>query len=865
MEQRSAPARIAALARHPHTPVWMLTACIAFSSAVLWNSVLRLLDAPASPISLPWWLIAIGFAVVESFVVSLHFRSESGSVSLLEVPLIFGLLFTSPSMLWWAMILGAVGGLYGVRRQTPVKLAFNVANLSLHVGIAAWLFSTIVGGADPMGLRGWLAIFVATSLSAIVEISMINVVIGVTEGRLLVRKALDVTVFGWMIAAVNSVQALIAAIVIVAEPWGVLLLLCSLAMLFIAYRAYVAERDHREQVEFLHNSTRALRDSNETTAAVSALLDEATSMFRATMAEMVLFTRPESDEPAAWFGRNDGVHDQRSIDADAEAQAYEIAELAREPVLAVDETAPQLLRAYLDANDLKDAMFGTLRSEQGAVGIFVVADRLGTVTSFTQHDLRLFENLVDQAALALENDQLEQTLAQLRDLETELAHQARYDALTGLANRSLFHTRLNEQLQDDPYADAHVLYVDLDDFKLVNDRLGHAAGDALLKEVAERIEEVIRPIDLAARLGGDEFAVMLLSTIESEAVATRIIQTLSAPFLLGPDEVRIGASVGISIRTAESKADSLLHEADLAMYAAKDRGKGSVVTYSASLQQNLTRKQALQTSLRRAISEERFEVHYQPVVRLADLAIVGAEALVRWRHRSGRLLSPADFINEAERSGLILAIDNQVRQAVVEAIPTFDAATENDFFVSVNLSARHLQQPEFVNRFASDIMAGRINPRNLVLEVTETAFVRDLQAASEQLQQIRTLGVRIALDDFGTGYSSLSYLRDLPLDLLKIAQPFIADMILKGDPTFVQAITTLSKTLSLTVVAEGVEDEATLSTLQDIECDLGQGFHFARPMSGEDLLDLMHGSNGSFAGSQHGNLQVSPSARRGGT
>jgi len=837
--ERDIRTRLASETVRQRLPVWALIASIAALSLGLWGIVLPTLAIPSTELSAPWWLLALAFALVESFVVNLHFRSESGSFSLLEIPLVFGLLFTEPSLLWVAIIVGSGPSLFFIRRQAPIKVVFNVANLSLHVAVACIIFSAVLGDTSPLEPRGWIALFAATTLTSILELSCITAVIALTERQFSIRRARNTVAFGWLVATANTLQALIAVLIVVVEPWGAILLTGSTAVLFVAYRAYVSERDHRERVEFLYHSTRTLRESAETNSAVPVLLEEATSMFRAGVAELILFGSPDSGEPAMRFQLRDGDHLTEPVTDGRLLQIDKLTLLAEMPFLAFGEAAPSLVRSHLDDLGVNDAMIGTLRSDQRPIGLLIVGDRLGNVVTFTSEDLHLFKNLVEQSAVALENDQLEQALARLRELESELSLQARYDLLTGLANRNLFNTQLDERLATSPDDPLSLLYIDLDDFKLVNDRLGHSAGDLLLTEVARRIEAVIRPSDVAARLGGDEFSVMLTSQHDANAVAHRIIGTLSAPFQIGPDEVRIGASVGIAPYTASQTAATLLHEADLAMYAAKDRGKGSVAWYSSALLKDQSRQQALQTDLRRAISDEEFDVVYQPIVRLRDLEIVGAEALVRWHRSDDEILTPAAFIVEAERSGLIMSIDRLVRRLVFDHVGDFNAIAGPEFFTSLNLSARHLHDPHLVAEFEEDIEICGVDASNLIVEVTESAFVGDASMASRLLQELRALGIRIALDDFGTGYSSLSYLRELPIDFLKIAHPFIKDLVTPNGPSFVNAIASLGHNLSLTVIAEGIEDFRELNILQDLDCDLGQGFHFARPMPYRDLLKTL--------------------------
>ena len=535
------------------------------------------------------------------------------------------------------------------------------------------------------------------------------------------------------------------------------------------------------------------------------------------------------------------THRESGFQADAitepeETEALSVASAAQRPILVAGGRGSDEIAEWLADHEVGEAMVGALPSEDRIVGLLVVGDRLGNVATFTEADLRLFTTLAEHAALSLEKDQLGQALGQLRELGQELERQAKYDELTGLANRTMFTSRLDELYLTDGN-DGCVLYVDLDDFKPVNDTFGHAAGDALLTQVASRIEAAIRSNDLAARLGGDEFAVLVSAGDGAEAVAQRLVGSLSAPFRIESNEVRIGASVGLAHRAGALSTSELLLHADTALYAAKEEGKGMVVTYGDHLRTNSTGQQTLFSDLRRAIAHEEFEVHYQPIVALDDLSIVGAEALVRWRLPSGQLVSPAEFIPEAEQSGLITAVDRLVRLEVLEQLHVLRQIDQR-FFISINLSARHLRRPSLVDEIAADLVASGAPVDGLVIELTESALAGDTDVAATRLAEVRALGPRIALDDFGTGFSSLSYLRALPVDLIKIAQPFIRDMT-GGDPTFVSAIVGLGQKLGFTTVAEGIEEERAVDMLQGIGCDLGQGYHFAHPMELGELTKLL--------------------------
>lgn len=551
-------------------------------------------------------------------------------------------------------------------------------------------------------------------------------------------------------------------------------------------------------------------------------------MFRSARGDLYVFTRPEEPGSGALFRFAGGATVAHPLEDDAAANR--LAELAPEPVIA---TPGEGVWGDRLGSGVRDAMVGVLHGARRDIAVLVVANRLGNVTSFTAEDLRLFETLVQHAAVALENDQLEQALGEMRRLEQDLAHQANHDTLTGLANRQLFGEELAGHL--DRGSSVSVLYIDLDDFKVVNDTLGHDAGDHVLVEVARRIGSVIRPTDTAARLGGDEFAVVLPDSVQPELVARRLIQSLHDPFLIGDHDAQIGASIGVATSaTGQIEASVLLNDADVAMYSAKSAGKGSVVVFEPSMKEHVSKQRRIRTQLRRAIDLDEFEVAYQPIVDLETGRVAGAEALVRW-HAPDGVQMPGTFIGEAERAGPIVPIDRNVLSKVVDRLDDLSSAVEAPTFVSVNLSARNFQQDDLIDHFARTLMHAGADPSRLVAEITETALLRDPDRTVDLLIELRSLGVRIALDDFGTGYSSLSYLRRLPVDILKIAQPFVSDVAV--DDTFVRTMVDLGKNLGLTIVAEGIEEPEQLDTLRGLGCDLGQGYHFAQPMPYDRLLE----------------------------
>ncbi|MGK7890157.1 MAG: putative bifunctional diguanylate cyclase/phosphodiesterase [Leptolyngbyaceae cyanobacterium] len=443
-----------------------------------------------------------------------------------------------------------------------------------------------------------------------------------------------------------------------------------------------------------------------------------------------------------------------------------------------------------------------------------------------------------------------QDITAKQDIEQRLIHNAFHDALTGLPNRSLFMRKLDAMVQTCRHHNTSrtcgVFFIDLDDFKFINDSLGHSVGDALLIDVALRLEQCIRTSDLIARLGGDEFAVLLYQLKNEDAmlaIADRMLESLSQPFNIHSHEVFTGVSIGIALMHPDIRSSEvLLRNADTAMYRAKEAGKSCYRVFTPEMYAQAVTRLEIESDLRRALEKNEFEVYYQPILSLRSRSLIGFEALVRWRHSEKGLVSPGEFIPIAEATGFINTLGHWVLQQACAQTQRWQSQypTQRPLTISVNLSAKQFSQPNLADKIKQVLEDTGLSSHCLKLEITESVLMDHADAATSMIDEIKQMGVRFAIDDFGTGYSSLGYLHRFAVDTLKIDQSFIRSLDTDVEKVeLVRTILTLAWNLGMDVVAEGIETKRHLAQLRLLKCDYGQGYFFAKPLPAQKMTDLL--------------------------
>jgi diguanylate cyclase (GGDEF)-like protein len=688
--------------------------------------------------------------------------------------------------------------------------------------------------ASPVELRGWL--IGATTVALIAAINLLLLLIisaGFVDKRWRRPPLVPMLAQLGIYIGLCTAGGLVAVSLVWVNIWGAGLVIVIAIAANLAYRATVVSGQRYANLEKLYDFTRHLSALSEDRDATITVLEEARSLLLASRGELVV----PLDAPL------DGLILRCSLDGDESPHfekgvplsSFDILIGMRGASLLDARSDDQLLSSSMKKKGLRDALVAPLQREDPKAGYLLVANRAFQREGFSQADLRFFETLAVNAGVALRSSHL---LEQLRDEAAAREHQAYHDTLTGLPNWLYFTERLDAALKGGPENDVAVMFIDLDRFREVNDTLGHAIGDAILIELASRLRPFAGDQSVVARLGGDEFSVLLRATdgVSIEAASERLMGIIKQPFAVRGLLLDIGASMGVAVATAHDGSGdgaSLMRHADIAMYVAKEAG-GGVRFYNPAEDRSDVRSLTLATDLRRAIEQETLEVWYQPVVKLLTGEVIGCEALLRWTHDEHGPISPVEFIPVAESAGLIDPLTWWVLDRALAQLRSWRELIPG-LTVAVNLSARSLTNGRVPDRVDAALRRANMQPSALTLELTESAGWTDLAASQRTMFSLQELGVSLSIDDYGTGYSSLTRLKDLPFKELKIDRSFVTGMLHdKGDEAIVRSTIELGRRLERKVIAEGVEDQATLRHLADLECHAAQGYFLARPLPARD-------------------------------
>jgi diguanylate cyclase (GGDEF)-like protein len=801
---------------------WLITAPLAILAVPL--ALAAQINEPLPPIHWLYGVAYLGlFIAAEATVLHFEIRRHALSLSVTEVPLLLALFYLAPLVTITVRVL-AVVVVFARRRQPPVRMWFNAAQVAVGAAVAC-LVVVAFGPLEEAGPRTWLVLAAAvwanmlTTLAAVVGV--ITLMQGGSSGRHLVRAIGP----GLVITAVNITLGLVALLALQQSPWAVLLLAVVVTVFGVAYKSYARFLNQHHTLTELYELIHAIRDTKHDGTLYDVLLHRVRTLMRAEHA--TLWLPAQGRHPEVLLSAR--VEDRGLIDVAPTPETVRRRVVEEGRTIAVGERlGNQYLLAQLRAGGVKDAIAVPLRSGTAVIGCLEVASRLGAVARFEPSDIQLMEAVAAQAAVAVENWRL----------VDRLRFDAYHDPATGIPNRRQLLASLGEALKvRAPNEVVAVMVFDVDGMRDVNESLGRAAGDQVLAEVARRLRDNAPSAALVARVGGDEFAVTLRigSAEETANLAAALRQALQEPMRLGTLAFGVDAAVGVAVHPDHaSDPETLLQRADVAAHAAKS-SPAAVQLFNLGLESRSSRRLGLAEDLRRALDRGELRVFFQPQISLRDRRLVGVECFARWEHPTHGSVSPEDFVTVAEHTGQLSRLTEIVLHEGLRRCREWGEAGR-PLSVAVNLSPRSLLDPHFADRVGELLDEHRVAPQSLTLEITEDGVIGETHRPMPTLRRLHDMGVRLAVDDFGTGYSSLSYLRRLPVHQVKIDLSFVQGMTTdSGDLAIVRAVVDLSRHFGLTVVAEGVESQLTLDLLEEIGCDIGQGFLFSRPLPYERL------------------------------
>ena len=761
------------------------------------------------------------FALAEIVVINLPGQRTSHSHTLREIPAIVGLTFLAPGEYLLAYVVGRGLATLVWSRPRARTVAFRLSLLSLEAALGAATYTAIMGsGSDPIAYRAWLAALVAVLVTDLLSAVAVTVADSLTQGRLdqtVMREALR---SGIPAAVVNGCVALLCVTLIVSRPGALPLLGAFVVALFFGCRLYVSLARGYARTQQLYSFVEATGSAAELEDAVPAILSETARLLRAERVQLAVSTEePETLHLVTW---DNGHYGEAWLDAATAEHSWWGEALRGRSVLLAQGPATEARPS--------DGMAVPLRDDP-VVGVLQVAERSVDEETYDREDLRLFEALAAHATVALSKAH---AIERLKRVAEERRLEAMHDPLTALPNRRAFSEAMQEAIARGE--GGAVLLLDLDDFKDVNDTLGHTAGDALLRVTGMRLENETDGI--VGRLGGDEFAVLLpgVSVASATELAHRLRSAITQPVMMNDVELITAASIGVAELTdSAGTSDDVLARADVAMYAAKEAGTG-VESYRAEDGDAIGRRLVLAADLAKALENGELELWFQPQALLVNNSVSGFEALLRWAHPQFGWVPPPEIVAVAQRTGLARSLTDFILEQSLRHRASWAQQGVN-VEVAVNVTPRDIADASLVKRVEHALEVTGTPAASLVVEVTESDALGDPERSMGVLGGLSDAGVRLSVDDFGTGYSSLAYLERLPVDEVKIDQSFVSRLERNPeDSTIVRATVALAHDLGLRVIAEGVENELSRGLVADLGCDVYQGYGLSRPLPADEVL-----------------------------